>query len=193
MSIETTQTAAVPTEEWLRHRPIWGKPLPGEEHQDQSVRGCSACDWAKEATDYTVAAFGRHAQDVGAPDYMVRYWGFWASIVEAPTGQLNRDAIARELADYEVVMEGASQVYSELAGLSKPNTAPGWIISGAEEKFREAHADLILHDLLPEIEDEEAKKAIIAFAESLHEGAWEQHQQSLETMARLRAAAEVQS
>lgn len=177
-------------EDWRAHAPVWGSALPGEEHQDQSVHACSTCDWAKQPTDNSIAAFGRHARDVGAPDYMIRYWDFWAAIVEAPTGRLDRDAVARELSDYEGVMEGASEVYSELSGLSKANTAPRYVIAGAEEKFREAHADLILHDLLSEFADEESRQLIIAFAESLHAGAWEQHQQYLQTVERLRVAAE---
>ena len=169
---------------WQAHTPIWDSPLPGE-HADRSVRGCNACDWAKQPKEYSVWAFAEHTKTVGAPDYMVTYWKSWAHLVETPGGDLDRDAVARELSDYVTVMDGASQVYSELAGLSKPNTAPGWIISGAEKKFRESHADLILHDLLPHFADEEARTFVIDFAESLHEGAWEQHKESLRIRDRL--------
>ncbi|MFG3710823.1 hypothetical protein [Micromonospora sp. NPDC047730] len=182
--IETTSA----TTDWRAHAPVWGEPLSGEEHASRSIRACAACCWAKSPTDYSVYAFARHTADVGAPDYMVTYWKSWASIVEG-AGQIDRDAVARELSDYSMVMDGASTVYSELAGLSKPNTAPGWILQGAEEKYREIHADLILNDLLPQLADEESRRLVIAYAESLQEGAWEQHQESQRIMERLRATA----
>lgn len=175
---------------WEQHQPIWGKSVEGEGYRDQSIAGCVACDWRRPEDWDSLAAFAEHAKTVGAPDYMVTYWNDWATHVEAPTGTLNRDAVARELFDYGVVMEEASKVYEELAGLSKPNTAAHHVISGAEHKYRFEHADLILHDLLPLIDGDEAKRAVIDFAEGLHEGIWEETQRAKVAMAGLLAARE---
>lgn len=123
-------------EHWQQHTPRIG---PDGEDQN-TVLDCDGCGWESTEREYGALGFATHMQEVGAPDYMIGYFKFWAEIVEVPTGELDRDAVARELADYEVIMEGASAVYSELAGLSKPNTAPQYVIQGAEEKYREHYA-----------------------------------------------------
>ncbi|TDB81924.1 hypothetical protein E1091_18870 [Micromonospora fluostatini] len=173
------------SEQWRKHKPVWGDPLPGEEFRDRSVRSCTGCSWQPQAELCSIHTFGEHLVPLGAPDYMTHYWQTWATHVEAPTGQLDRDAVARELSDFSVVMEGASTVYSELADLSKPNTAPGWILAGAERKYREIHANLILCDLLSEFDDEPSRQRVIDYAETLHEGAWAEHQQGLEILRRV--------
>ena len=125
------------------------------------------------------------------PDYMITYRKYWRDIVE-PGGVFNRDQIARELSDYSVVMEEASTVYSELAGLSKPNTAAVHILSAAEQRYAETYADFACdraHDC-----DEEGKpgaaEVLRELAEEWHEGAWKAYQEGRERVAAILAARE---
>lgn len=82
------------------------------------------------------------------PDYMATYRDFWADLVETD-GQLDLDKVARELSDYRVLMDNASEVYDALANLSKPNTSAHAVISEAysrreaaiEEATKEAEAE----------------------------------------------------
>lgn len=113
---------------------------------------------------------------VDEPDYMRTYREFWARIVE-PGGRLDRDQIARELADYTVVMEEASKVYSELAGLSKPNTAAGHILAAAEERYAETYADFLCDRAYIALEggDEATSLLLREIAEEWHQGSWDEH------------------
>lgn len=123
-------------EEWREHTARLERTQDG----DYEVFDCDGCLWRCPKGSSGAAAFAEHLDDLGAPDYMIRYYKFWFALIEAETGEISRDALARELFDYESVMEGASAVYSELADLSKPNTAPQYIIAGAEQKYREHYA-----------------------------------------------------
>jgi hypothetical protein len=109
-------------------------------------------------------------------DYMGHYEQFWAAIV-APDGVLDLDQVARELADYSVVMEEASKVYSELAGLSKPNTAAGHILAAAEERYAETYADFLCDRAYIALEcgDEAASELLREIAEEWHQGSWDEH------------------
>jgi hypothetical protein len=124
-------------ENWRDHRPQMSVVEPGV---DLDITGCRDCLWRSSDQSYGAAGFSAHLDDLGAPDYMLEYFRFWAGIVEVPFGHLNRDQVARELFDYGKLMENASQVYDDLAGLSKPNTDPAYIVQGAERKYREHHA-----------------------------------------------------
>lgn len=108
-------------------------------------------------------------------DYAKDYTEFWQHLVENEDGSLNKDQVMRELFDYRLVMDNASEVYCELAGLSKPNTAAQHIIDGAERKFREYHAADILNDLLDEMGTEADRQAVIDFANRMSPGAYERH------------------
>jgi len=116
------------------------------------------------------------ASAVPMPDYMVQYEAFWAPIVE-PEGVLDRDQVARELSDYSVVMEEASKVYSELAGLSKPNTAAHYILSAAEERYAETYADFLCDRAYAALEDgdEATSELLREIAEEWHAGSWDEH------------------
>lgn len=65
----------------------------------------------------------------------ILYHNFWRPLVEDIEGNLLKENVANELWDYRTLMLNASQVYSELADLSKTNTAPHHIINNAREKF----------------------------------------------------------
>lgn len=126
--------------------------------------------------------------EINEPDYMVTYRRYWADIVE-PDGVLNRDQVARELSDYTVVMEQASAVYEELAGLSKPNTAAVHILAGAEQKYAETYADFACDRASQAYAegDTEAGDILRELAEDWHEGAWNEYKAGRERVAALLA------
>lgn len=165
------------TAEWRAHEPVWQRSNDDSGHPIHVVASCAGvgCDWTMPDEEDSIASFGSHLKGLDAPDYMVAYWDGWADYVEAPTGRLSRDQVARELFDYGVVMGEASKVYEELAGFSKPNTAAHHVIAYATRQFNETQADLILHDLLPLMDSDDARQAVVDYANGLHEGAYEQH------------------
>lgn len=83
----------------------------------------------------TLNDFRRTTRD----DYQDTYRDWWAGIVENPDGTLNRDHVARELADYAALMAAASEVYCAVTNgrISKPNTLPAAVIGLAEECAQE--------------------------------------------------------
>lgn len=169
------------------HAPVWTTDLIDDGGApQQSITRCACGEVFPEEED-SVALYGDHITRLGAPDYMQKYWEDWADHVEGPTGALSRDAVARELSDYSLVMGEASKVYEELANLSKPNSAAHHVIRLAEEKANERHADLILHDLLDQITGEENRQAVIDYANDLHEGAYQEYLKAREYMAELAA------
>ncbi len=163
---------------WETHDPLFGR-IPDDPAEPWEVRACS-CLAKPAAEDDGRSWFASHIEALGAPDYMVGYWQFWSVLVEKTANGIDRDQVARELHDYNVVMAEASKVYDELAGLSKPNTAAHHVIDAARTKADEWHAELILADLLPLVEGEGARQAVIDYAETLHPGAWEEHQRATE-------------
>lgn len=80
----------------------------------------------------------------------------WKHICTNKDGTLNLDQIQRELSDYSFMLGEVPKVYSEVAGLSKPNTHAKAVISEYEklmnEKFKD-YIDEIIHDLVEEIEE----------------------------------------
>lgn len=79
-----------------------------------------------------------------AEDYERTFEEFWADIV-MPDRVLSLDAVKRELHDYKMVMDGASEVYVILTGgaISKPNTDPQVVINLAREVMeRDVREDL---------------------------------------------------
>ena len=63
------------------------------------------------------------------------YESFWKDIVENEDGSINKEQLIKELADYKMIMSEVSKVYSELAGLSKPDTRAEYILGAVEEKM----------------------------------------------------------
>lgn len=109
-------------------------------------------------------------------DYMKDFDEFWKDIVE-PDGVLDRDQVARELSDFRMVMEEASKVYSELAGLSKPTTAAHHILAAAEERYAETYADFLCDRAYMVLEegDEKTSELLREIAEEWHGGSWDEH------------------
>jgi hypothetical protein len=123
------------------------------------------------------------------PDYLRDYRQFWAPLVENPDGTINRDKVARELADYQLVMVEASKVYDELTGgrLSKPNTAAHHVINFANERAAADHAADLLDNLLDRMTTEYDAAAIVEYATRLHPDAMVEHERAQQNWARLAA------
>jgi hypothetical protein len=160
-------------EKWRGHRPQTGLPdEPGPWNADVEILNCQDCGWVSTDQSHGGAGFAAHLEELGAPDHIVEYFRFWAGIVETPFGELNREQVAKELFDYSQLMENASRVYDDLAGLSKPNTDPGYIIAGAERKYRESHAYELAERAwyLEQDAQETAAEELRRVAEGWHEG-----------------------
>lgn len=177
------------TQSWYdiadQHEPAW-MPLIGDD--GMGIFGCW-CGAPYDGDDNGMAWYADHIAALGASDYINEYWANWAGIVEAPTGQLSRDAVARELADYSVVMDQASQVYDDLTGgrISKPNTAARHVISEARDSFDEFAAHDLIEALYADMETDADRKALVDYAESLHPGVLGAYQARVEHRA-VRAA-----
>lgn len=170
------------TEAWREHQPVWIL-----DRGDHRITDCTAGDLEVAVDAHDTHVFADHLAQYGAPDYMQEYFKRWAMHVEAPSGQLDRDAVARELSDYSVVMEQASIVYSELADLSKPNTAARYILAGAEQKYRETYADFLCDHAYSE-ENPEIKAAMIEIANGWNPTAWDEYCEAKDRLEAMLAA-----
>ncbi len=167
-------------EPWIKHRPVWTEEPNPVFPDERQLLQCS-CGAFPGEQDYEPAWFGGHLETVGAPPYMVLYWQHWASVIEAPCGSIDRDAVARELADYDALMACTSTVYGELADLSKPTTDPAYILERAAENFRARHAYALCARAAAAASDDRQHGAAIAdalrdLAEEWHSGAWAEFQ-----------------
>lgn len=167
---------------WQDHEPMLAK------REGQVIAlGCLACGWRSSEQSWSAAGFAEHLKALGTPGYMIHYWDRWAEYVELPFWGIDRDAVARELSDYTVVMDNASLVYSELADLSKPNTAPQYILQGAEDRYAATYADFLCDAADGYAQDGAADiaQAMIELAETWHEGAWEEYKAGRDRAAEL--------
>lgn len=171
------------------HEPAWSDQTSDDAGKDEYHVTACTCGEKPLPLTYGLAWFADHAKRTGAPDYMVEYWGRWAEYVEAPTKKISRDQVARELFDYGVVMDQASQVYSELAGLSKPNTAATHILSAAEERYAETYADHLCDHADNAASDGKPELAVALriIADGWSEGATERWDESQRYAAEARA------
>jgi hypothetical protein len=182
--------------EWRSHEPrITLEFLPGVRWRDRQITGCQRCDWTSTERSYGSAGFSAHLAELGAPDHMQEYWRFWAGIVEVSQGALDREQVAKELADYSQLMENVTEVYSELAGLSKPNTAPVYIIQGAQNSIRESHAYELAERAwyLDQDGQETAAQELRDVAEEWHEGVTEEVEESMQIRASILAGRKVET
>lgn len=163
------------TDAWREHEPITALRGP-EGEREWLVVGCKGCGWRSTPDSYGSAGFAHHLLDLNAPEYLYGYWSFWADLVEVPFGELDREQISRELADYSDLMRNVSRVYDHLAGLSKPNTAPEYIIRGAEERAAEEYSDQLCDRAWLLIQDGELRAGLEmrALAEEWRVGSWKQ-------------------
>jgi hypothetical protein len=120
-------------------------------------------------------------------DYEKTYNDHWKRTVENEDGTLNKDQVMRELSDYTVVMDNASLVYSEIANLSKPNTAAHHVLAAADDLYAGHHADDALDQLFDVMETAADKQAVIDFANTLSAGAYERYTADRERRAQWRA------
>lgn len=97
------------------------------------------------------------------PDYMQEYERFWKEIVEHPDGTLNRDQIARELADALTLQRHLSEIYSEVSSgqVSKPFTLPSVVTAMYHDGLTEVR-DEAIRELIEELEDRETDPQIVA-------------------------------
>lgn len=84
-------------------------------------------------------------ENVDKEPYKLQYEEFWRGLVERPDGSINMDAVMRELHDFGMIIEGASQVYCHVTGglISKPNTSPDAVCNVADERVEELIEDAI--------------------------------------------------
>lgn len=70
-------------------------------------------------------------------DYMTTYNETWKDIVENPDGTLDKDKVARELADYSMIMGHCTEIYlwASNEAVGKPATLPSVVIGMAEERL----------------------------------------------------------
>lgn len=168
---------------WQPHEPVFARrPLtPGDPVRDWQVVGCTApdCRWRSTPGSFSTAGYADHLQRLGAPTHLVAYWHDWADIVEVPFGGLQRDAVAAELYDYGVLMSGASEVYDTLAGLSKPNASPAYVIEYAAARAARDYADRLCEAADTHLQDGESviAEAMVAQATLWHPDAWTEYEQ----------------
>lgn len=73
-------------------------------------------------------------------DYEQTWKEFWEPII-APNGEIDVEQLKKELFDFSTLMKSASEVYEHVAGLSKCNTDPKYIIDAFEERINEAYEE----------------------------------------------------
>jgi len=79
-------------------------------------------------------------------NYKEIYDKYWKENVEDENGNLDKDKVMRELADYWFVLGEVPKVYCHVTGnrISKPNTYASEVISEADEHYNDIHADIEL-------------------------------------------------
>ena len=70
-------------------------------------------------------------------DYEVEYESFWKKIVENEDGELNKEKVMRELADYSIVMNNCMRAYMEMTeqNISKPFTYFSEVLEIFHERY----------------------------------------------------------
>lgn len=107
-------------------------------------------------------------------NYKEEYRDHWQGIVEKD-GKLDLDSVQRELADYSMVMDIASEVYCHLTSnrISKPNTLAKEIIAQVEE-LQEEHTQEAIEEATSDmvLQNGEYLKALeeIVCMQHMHEG-----------------------
>ena len=86
-----------------------------------------------------------------APDdskaHRLAYEEFWRDLVEREDGNIDLDAVQRELHDFGVLMENAAKVYCHVTDgrVSKLNTLPDSVIIMADDIIEERIAEAVAH------------------------------------------------
>jgi len=97
------------------------------------------------------------------PDYMQEYEQHWQHIVEQPDGTLNKDQVARELADALTIQRHLSEIYVEVSNgpVSKPFTLPSVVIAMYHDELTEAR-DEAIRELIEELEVRDTDPALVS-------------------------------
>ena len=101
-------------------------------------------------------------------NYEQVYQDFWKKIVENPNGTLNKDAVMRELGNYQIALDDVSVVYFEITNgcFSKLNTDPNDVIEKYWERIQ-GFMDTWKTDILNEFTDEQiSREELKEFLES---------------------------
>lgn len=141
---------------------------------------CLKDDERPGSDDDPQAWFASHLEAAGGADYAVTFERDWRELV-TDEHDFDLDKVARELADYTLVMEEASTVYYELAGFSKPNTAAVHVIEHAERRFAEQYADYLCRRIAAFDAENSwpvGRDEWIAIAEEWSEGAWDRYREA---------------
>jgi hypothetical protein len=101
-------------------------------------------------------------------DYEQTYTRFWQHLVENPDGSLNRDAVQRELADYQFLIGQVPIVYDEVTGgrVSDPRAMGHAVISIFQERLQQTLDEAVVEQFreLAETVEEKAETAAAAVA-----------------------------
>lgn len=81
-------------------------------------------------------------------------------VVDPATGELDVDRVARELFDFWVLMGNVSQVYEHVAGLTKPNTDPKYVIAAHDDAVMKAYDDGVADAKAGQVDDERFVAAV---------------------------------
>jgi len=79
------------------------------------------------------------------PDYIKTYEEFWKDILEDDVGNLNKDALMRELYDFHVLLEQVPIVYEHISGgaTSKPHVDAVTMITLNDNRIAEIIKDKV--------------------------------------------------
>lgn len=109
-------------------------------------------------------------------DYMATFNEFWRELVTDDTGQLDLDKVARELADYSLLLDEVPKAYDEVTGgqLSKPNTAAHHVVAAADERAADHYARELC-EVADRLDwDVNVSLALREVAEEWKPGAWQE-------------------
>jgi len=90
-------------------------------------------------------------------NYEQEFDSYWKDIVLNEDGTVNLDQVKRELSDYSMVMEIASEVYGNITNgnISKPNTNADVIIDVANEEQDKFYYNIHRDDILSILDEED--------------------------------------
>lgn len=83
-------------------------------------------------------------------NYEEVYEEFWKDIIEDEDGNIDKDALMRELSDYAFLLDEVPKVYMEVTGgkISYPNTYAYEVINEANNHYQEIYNELSEEDLV---------------------------------------------
>jgi DNA primase large subunit len=85
-------------------------------------------------------------------DYEKTYTDFWKDIIEKDNGEIDMDALKRELHDYHVALDQVTIVYCHITGgrISKINTTADAVIQEADEYYEKTATKNMIQNTIKE-------------------------------------------